>query len=480
MKQKILALVLALCMLMPLVALGETTNASMAADSAVEMEIGFIPGTLPDDLASFQTVFTDALNALGMKLMVQKEENGAYEKFTLLLGGQEAITMDAVVADKQVGIASSLLGEHKVTISIDQIVKMLREQAANSDEQEAKALNQMADMLDNVYGQIGKPFEMPSAADLFGGDSTAIMVKMMDVLAFTAEYIQDKTTVTEGNFEKEGVDPGVSSTKVELSKADVLAIWNKIGEIISTNESLKNALMSTADSDQTFEDVWTKPFKNVPETAQFHLELITDASGGVVSALFTVLEAEKVLSEFNVTRKTETAETNYTFVLRSTKEDEKDAETVCSGNVNIASNGDVVVEVLADDKMTRVTVKMDPNAEKVSFRVEAYEMSDSVGQFLTPELDMGLEIEVASTQEVQKVTLTIMFANKPLVGMALSAKEVEKQSIPDMTGAVDILNLTEEEMQAFVAQIEGTVMQNLGALVQMLPQSLLALMGGGM
>lgn len=234
--KKWLSFFLALCLLVPVLALSEA-----APDEATLVEITLTPGELPAGMEQMQSVYTDLMNALGLSILAQD----SYGKFDLLLSGESVLSFETLMKEGSVYALSQLFGDKAIVFSAEDL---------------SKAASSVTETVN--LGPITPEMITPVLTDM-------IMV-LQGYLA--------KGELQEGEFAITETVTAAKATTWRLNADDMADILAQLGQSIAKQEALKAALEASVTGGQSFEDMWAEATKNVPEDFILNLSIAMDAN----------------------------------------------------------------------------------------------------------------------------------------------------------------------------------------------------------
>ena len=488
--KKILSIIVALCLLLPMGALGEAAaNPFLTAFSegkALVTEVSFTPGTLPGDLAAFQAMYADLLKALGFKTVVQNAQDAQYQNFDLLLSGESVLSLGTLLKDGKLNVLSELLGDKTLAFTKDELISLLTQSTADMTgaENEEAAKAQIASVVGVLFG------ESSAAASAMDMDKLQAELALlgMDIAQIVMPYMQ-KATVTQGEFTREGADKGVSLIEMTLNGQDIRDLLEKIGKALQKSETLMNYInQSLAASGERFEETWESMVKEYPDNAGLTISVALDQDGGLAYMVETVQDGDKAVGEIVITKFTKAKTTEYTVTVNSLDDGESETEFVLAAAVaNDQSQADIEMQI-EDDALVRIKIKADAAEgkadKKLDLKIEVYEINEdaSLKQLLVPQVNFGISIVYSETDSQIRTDVTFLWEDKAIVTLNVKYYITDAVALPDTANAVHMAQLSQEELGALFTEVAvnaQTVLQN---AMTKLPESVLtlisSLMGG--
>lgn len=301
--KRILAMVVALCMLMPIMAFGEATQ-DVWDGKAMVTEVSFVPGTLPEGNESMQAVYTDLLGALSFRTVTQLADESCFQNLEMLISGERILGLDAFLAGETIGIVSELLGDKPVAVTKDELLKLVSDAATAAEDTRAQkeaALAQLAlldeealNLLSEFFGATPSAYTKGNLAEFISATSAAneseyaaqlqvlaqvemiinavftgdisnlindmgitantadagvagdaaqaeeMLALLGDMAAIMTPYMEG-AAITEGEVKTEGVDDGVKTLSLTLSNEDMRDIMPKFGAALDKSPTMSQA-----------------------------------------------------------------------------------------------------------------------------------------------------------------------------------------------------------------------------------------------
>ncbi len=255
--KKWLSLLLVLCLMLPALALGETK-----APEASLVEITFAPGTLPEDIAEIQPMYTEILGALGFNLLIQED----YGKADLMISGESLLSFEALLKDESVYILSALLGDKAVFFTKDELTQLASSAA-------------------------------PAASLSSGMDISpeALIPVLTEVMSIFQEYLQ-KGQVQACEVALTDTITGTQAMVIALGYDEFTDIFTRLGQSIGKVEELKKAVESNDKEGRDFDALLAQALEEIPQDIAVELSAIMDDQGNLVCIAVDGATADNTLS----------------------------------------------------------------------------------------------------------------------------------------------------------------------------------------
>lgn len=483
--KKILSIIVALCLLLPMGALGEAAVnpflTALSEGKALVTEVSFTPGTLPGDLAAFQAMYADLLKALGFKSIVQNAQDAQYQNFDLLLSGESVLSLGTLLKDGKLNVLSELLGDKTLAFTKDELIDLLTQSTADmgGPEAEKELKAQIASAVGMLFG------ESSAAASAVDMDKLQAELAQlgMDIAQIVMPYME-KATVTQGEFTREGADKGATLIEMTLNGQDIRDFMDKTGKALQKSETLMSYInQSLAASGESFEENWESVVKEYPDDAGLTIQIALDKDGGLAYIVETVQDGDKAVGEIVITKLTKAKTTEYTVTVNSLDDGKAETEFVLAASVaNDQSQADIEMQI-EDDALIRIKIKADAAEgkadKKLDLKVEVYEINEdaSLKQLLVPQVNFGISIVYSETDSQTRTDVTFLWEDKAIVTLNVKYHITDAVAVPDTANAVHMAQLSQEELGALFAEVSinaQTVLQN--AMIK-LPESVLTLIG---
>ena len=448
------------------------------ADVTVEpTELLFAMTGMPEEQA---TVFKELMAAIGFRYTAQATDSMAQSGVTLLLGGNEAVTVKGAYADKNLYAASNLLGDKVIQITGPQLkeqMKKLLDQAVA----EGKISQETVDSVKNfvkllredpeaaIRKLIGEPDFQPlmtAVYGLLGG------ISMGEVTEAPEAFPEAKQLIT-----------------VKLQKETLLPVATETGRLV-WNLPVVQKLISIAKRGPQSEDEMIALFSRVPNAMaeDGELNIYVDETG---MALY-------ITADLKLNVKGETRAIQYDQLVRASENGAHMEVNMTAGEAKV--NG--VMEIaIQDDRVSmdyHITSEAAENGVTYQPMEEIIKMEMVKGEAST-DLNMDVTMRVKNDPESQQIGITYQLVKNAAdlgdhaeqngaftlgmegIGNLLSVKVAGKTGpaeayivTPD---AVQPLAMSEEEL----GELQNEVMQNAQSVLlsslQYLPPSILQMFG---
>ena len=492
--KKILSLMLALLMLaLPVFSMAETAEATLAGGSFatkylqegqqlvrdVSIEPGFfLLANLPED--AVQPV-TDLLNALKIEIVSQSSELGGQGALRLLLNDTNVADVTVAMAEGGLYATSNFLGGKIVKVTTEQL-EQLSQQMMQQMVAQGQITQEQLDALNNglasfqedpqaaiasLIGNVDTAPLMAAAADLIVMGQPEEVTEIPEGVTIEAKYVMNVTIKKDA---LKNVTTEVAKLAWSMPIVQQIASSANSGEPL-TEESLTAKLNSVADA--LAEDINAKVYMNEDQSA-FYIDAPVALNEG---DLYVTCEVTKVEDNLHVA---------WNIYITS---DEQNVICTGSEDMTMTENGGLLSYALS--------VKADDGNVENMYEVEnilmnaAWTRQDTVGH-LTVEYTMTIR----QTAEAEPVTVIFTLQNEEkdlgdhaeddsviafsvgageevydVLKLNVNAKTAQAEAYIVSDDAVEILSLSEEEMNAFVQEITPSLMAGLFGLLPQLPES---------
>jgi hypothetical protein len=420
--KKWLSLILVLCMMLPMVAMGET------AAKAQLTEVTFTPGTLPAGAEEMQSVFGQIMDVLGISVLSQPEDD--YNKVDLLLGGQSAVSFATYLKDGNLNVLSEIFGDKPMAFTEEEMTTLLSDVMSSDGTPMGDA------MKDQMLAGVKVLFGGDISGTGFEAEIEAMVEQLFPAVMKAAEDLTpylEKAEMVEGDFVVSDTVKGTQAAVIRLNAADLRDITKKFGESLGTVEFFKKQL-EAQENGKSLEDIFAEAEKEIPESTQAECSVIMDAEGEVLCISLLVKTDD---SDFDLSVIPDMAEEKF------------------------------VVQAIMDGK-EKVAMTFGIDGDTLHIKVESFILNDawqSEGSF-------GMDITVKEEGTTTEVTMAFLYEDAMILTVNVKTSEVEKAALPDVSGAVHMAALSAEESEAIGQEYMQNAMVVLQNAVMKLPADL--------
>lgn len=541
MKRKGLArlLGLALALMLPMSAMAQGAAMDLleqakADGKEIVTTITFEPGAT---LAANQAV-ADMSAATSIRL---NKLSGGYGAFALVLQGIDTVTAQLRVQSDGLYVQSEVLGAKPVYVSWEDVQKGITESMRANGASEA-SISQFTQGFINGFQQGltgGMAGMMPATEgkDLSDEEIKQKIIEAMggdDSFVKWMEGIQAKAVVTPGTYAIENADPADTKTEITLTKEDMASLYDtayvqkQIAEQLKAQDSTLTDEQITAKTAETVASIKTALIASdmvmpmafyskgeddmvameIGLTGNFDKAQMDKATDAVPDALASQTTADTateapaatavpqiVKLDFHMTAARLTVEggKQYTLALNGTEDDKPLVRvagnfsynaTLANGSLTVVKGKEIPVVDLAmyadytDAKHVTgelAATMYNENAPQ-SFVVGVEQTTGDTTVDTTVSLSQGATVDAikadAATALIGSIKVnTVVQADS---GMFSSLKEATPET------AVQVMKLSAEELQSFMATLQSNGMQALMKIMGNLPQSVSTMVGGMM
>lgn len=484
--RKILATVLCLMLALSL---------PLGALAATDVTVRIIPG---DELAQMDETVGAALNSLFVHVIAADE--GAH----IALESETGEVVSAAVGGDENGfyVSSPLLGERILYFTIEDVrnfaIEIMKQQGATEAE-----LAEIEAMFAQLSGN-------PAAAAMESIDVEALLADPALMQLITS--ISEKVVTTEGEFTDAAHDPATAKTEIVLTGDDVAPVFD--------TELMKQVYGALAQNMGMDAETMLKQVKDMLTQLDMKYNITVFTNGDELCALQM---DSTMVGELTL----ETTDEQGVATTETSKVD-----TAVDMDVNVLTQSEDVVNVgilynltnngTGSDEMKtanmNINITVDDNADKVAFvgsmivNDDAANKADFQGAFAEGENDsltgwfavladgsqVTFDIKASEENDVTNVLVSLLvreeataiveptWSDKPMLSVAVQVKDTEAPA--NLTAlaaatpetAVQLLKMSQEEMQAEVNAISADATSALFAGLANLPTELLSLFMGSM
>lgn len=483
--KKFLSVMLAMLMLaLPVMSLADETANLLELQKAVQTTITFADANLlplvQDEQAA--AILNDLINAMGLRFSCQQSAADVMQMDgALMLSGSDALSFDALINTNGIYLASNMLGKDSVGLGYQQLIDMLEAQKSQLVAQgvsEAEFDESIARIQQMQSGAFASSMDVDFDLD---------DMKMPTFMA-VLENLVSKAQVIDATSAPEGCDTPAGGVTITLTGEELA----EVGRAFMTDfgatsfggsylDAIEATLNASGEEAMSLEDILNQLPAVYPEGITMNLYM--NGEGELVAAVVTAkIQAEEEVLDQNTT------------VLRKTE----NSKEICSVNTTVASAGDMVnvlVTVTEEDDNVAFDCTVS-NAEQVGVKVygTVVEKNENDAEHMTVDVSVAVPLEgpefglrvLVDAIKADDVTGTVQVKVLPLNGdvpyLAVNGKIELVDMLPAVNteGAVEILTMTEDEINAWGEGLTTNAQMELVKIIQLLPTSVLSLLMSGM
>lgn len=452
--KKFLSLMMSLMLLvLPCVSLAENTLDLLKEQKALNVTItladaNFLPLVQDEKLA---TAINELLNAVGLRFtMQQADAESLQESFAVLLSGSNALTADILINTDGVYFASNFLGQDVMNISWQQALDTLE---GMKDEMLAGGVS--AEELEEVLDTLKQLYENPAA--MFNAAGRKADWSDMDLTNTIAvmEKLMAKCLPADVSTAPEGCD-AASAITVSVNGDELYELYSALLTDFQSTEYGKNAVMNWEKSMAMNDEAFT-----LDELLKMGTGML---KGDAVLTLYLNAEGKLVAIIENAAMLIEEGKDDTLDVVVLIVESEERTTFDCT----VSNEDKVQVKVYGT-----VDVAKDDESDQV--KVDVYVTVP------TEETEEGVRVLVVSDTKADgtgtaQVKILPLTDEVPYLTVNMTAELVDMLPAVNTENPVQILTMSEEELEAWVETLSANAQLQLIKMLQLLPPSVLSIM----
>ena len=431
----------------------------------------------PEETAQELKAFFEAL---GFRTTAQTAEGMIQGGFAVLLGGEEAVSVTTALAEKNLYIASNLLGEKILQLTgedlqklADQAVQQMVEQGVVSQE-----------LVDSVKGFIARLQEDPAAAiaSLFGEpDFGPLMTAAMEIFGSIKSE-----EITEG---PEALPDAAAVIVVPLQKEALTKLTTELGKLLWSLPVVSKLASMAPNGPKSEEDMIAGLSKLPAALAEdTELKVYMAESGSMYFTIEAKVQKDDAVQDLSADMLIATNEAGADITIHASLGTTSMTETVNvaigDGNVNV--NAHMIMETEQDGTVFQ------PVEETITMAVAQGETEQAVSADILVSVvqepgaaPIGVTIQAtqnaADLGDHAEENTTVTFGLKD-VGDLLTLNIASKTGLAEAyivtPDALQIMAMSDEEKQALTEEVNGNAMSVLTGAMKYLPASLMTLVVG--
>lgn len=493
--KKILSLMLALLMLvLPLAGMAESAalisdgfaskylqeGQQMVYDLSVEPG-NFLLANLPEEAT--QPV-TDVLNALKIEFVTQSSEIGGQGSLRLLMNDADVADITVAMADDGLYATSNFLGGKIVKLTTEQLnqlseqmMQQMVEQGQITQEQLDSLKESIASFQQDPQAAIASMFGDVDAGPLMAAASEMVVMgapeevtEIPEEVTIEAKYVMDVTVKKDA---LKNVTTEVAKLAWSMPIVQQIASAANSGEPL-TEEALTEKLNSVADA--LAEDINAKVYMTEDQSAYFidapielnkgsllvRCEVANTEDKVHVAWIMAMVDSENKQNVIVTGSEDVTTTENgglLTYALSVNVDEDGNAENMYEAQ-NILMNVSWTNQESVKHNTVEYTMKIQQSADAEPFTVLFTLQSEEKDLGDHAEDTTVIAISVGSGEEIYDVCK-----------LNVNAKTAQAEAYIISSDAVEIMSLSEEELNAFTQEIYPSLMGGVIGLMQSLPES---------
>lgn len=509
--KKIVSLILAMLMLaLPAMGLasGNDIYEAMEAGRGVQATVSFRAGDITGD-QSVDSIIKDVLDALKLSLSWQTGEN-AQAGAVVSLSGKEILTFDAAAAEDAFYLLCNLLGEEAVMVKPEDMEPLMNrfiDLFAQMGALSSAEVKEMKTLLAEAFAQ---GFAAGSSAAMQAAELPEI--DMSEVADIVTAFVEARTVEADVTAQPRNSDPAAKRVQVTFTGEDMVSLWTQIIDEMLANAQLMEMINANVEieggmtAEEALEQVKSE-LSVIPEMIRddIVLDMYLDEKDEPVYATTSIAAAEpqSASSGATVTGKiggsgssqgsgvaaTVTMDMNYARLTLN------DAVTHAVNVIAKDAQDTVALSVNVIDGEGRDEIRLDMGDAETSFAVnitkdEAVEENAKTGtiavNFVISDPEMSLDLNVKVDEKSQKngvdataqYDISVSLGAQELFGMTVDVATGEPEAAMATENAIRLAEISEEDFQAWFADVAGGLQGWAVTVVQALPASVLMLLMG--
>lgn len=481
--KKILSVMLAVIVLaLPCVSMANEQVDLLMLQKALQTTITFSDANLLPLVGDEQTaaVINELINVVGLRCTVQQADAESMQaNMAFTLSGADAFKADVMMNKTGMYLASNMLGQDVLSFDYQKMMDMfqdMKDQMIEEGVSEAQ-LSQMIDMLKKM--QSGEYFNQAMVKndldDMQLTNTTAVLEKLLA-----------KAQPADVATAPEGCDTPASAATLTLTGKEAAELMNAMltdfgatkfgGAYLS---SLESSLASFGENAMTLDDMIQKISEVYENDIVYTFYFNAEGEAVAVTVACTLNDSDKtdvkmvILFKAEGEKKTVTLNMDLTgaqkmnILFTLTEESENNVAFDCT-----VSEGDT-----ADVRVYGTVVEAEEN-DVDHVTVDVYVTVPAEG----PEAGVRVLVDVmANDDDITGTTLIKILplsGEAPYVTLSVVCELVDMLPAVSTENTVDILSMSDEEIQAWTESITSSAQLELIKMIQMLPPSVLSLVMG--